>query len=614
MMQSMVPEVSLFFGDGDSSSYVPTVQHPQNGPTGARHKIPSSIGHGLPAFNSVPPKSVQNSSSQKSVPSFQGHITSMAHSQTVLPSTQTAPMSSAQRTVNQNGFPVSMQSENLRSSQELPVQPSVRPTAPHPYSSSSLAHPFPASTSATMSYPPHATRAGSEPWSGTHGPRPGFCTCPNCPRPPPQQYHLPSFEPPRGQYHPRPVYNNYGPHPPRLPQPSNPHGMIPNPPHSQQSLPTSTNYSYQQPQSGHPQNYSNMPSIPENITYPYQPGVGNQPLPTSDNMNAPVPRSMTATQGMSNIASNQPLAQVTSSQPQFRVAPPPQTSGGIPTQSESYTAAQPTPVQSNEFPQGMAETRRSNQNSDNSGRSSDDSGLSFTPEKHNSPTTTSPKATQHQTSPKTEAATNSLSVSAKAMNWENVPPEIYQLLIQQDQQLKQLQAQIQVLTAQQAAQSLNNSAESGLEASNNLTKSPNTQMSTEKCTIATNTSACYPGPKEQVSECIQTSLQKHYAFQQNGDVTQSSSSGSGCETRTPLEIRHRGRLPMNSTQREDVELDISQGELVAIVNNMHDRTLDSVQSDMIVDLPSFQSSPTRLVYMYPRQLIQGFCTYHPFFR
>ena len=593
MVQSMVPEVSLFFGDGDSSSYVPSVQHPQNGPSTVRHTAPSSSNLRMPAFNSVPPKSVQNCSSQKSVTAMPGYSSNMASSQNMPPSTQTAPASSAQnRTVpNHPGGLVSMQSESLRLSPEFQAQTqqAVRPPASHPYpTSSSMTHPFPANSSANSSYPPHVN---------TQGPRPGFCACPNCARLPPQQYNLPpSYDLPRGPYHPRPVYHNYGPPPPRLPQPPNPHGMIPN--HSQnyqQPLPASVNYPYQQPPNSFPQNYSNMPSIPENITYPYQPGVGGQSHPSSDSINSSVPRSVGTLQGLPAVAASQPPAQVSPSNSQMRTAPPPQASGGLPTQSESYVTAQKTPVHSSEFPQGVAEVRRSNQNSDNSGRSSDDSGLSFTPEKHNSPATTSPKATQLVTSPTKEAMANPLSLSAKGLNWENVPPEIYQLLLQQDLQLKQLQAQIQVLTAQQAAQSLNNSAESGLEATNTLTKSPNLQPSIEKCTTATNTSACFPDTKEQVSESIQTSLQKHTVIHQNGDMTQSSSSGSGCETRTPLEIRHRGRLPMNSTQREDLELDISQGELVAIVNNMHDRTIDSVQSDMIVDLPSFQSSPTRLV-------------------
>jgi hypothetical protein len=273
--------------------------------------------------------------------------------------------------------------------------------------------------------------------------------------------------------------------------------------------------------------------------------------------------------------------------------PVPQASGGLPVKVEEKAPLPRTPAQSAEGAvSNSTEMRRSNPTSDSSGRSSDDSGLSFTPEKHNSPSNPSPKSTQ---------SAGDLKSSLGGVNWENVPPEIYQLLINQDKQLKQLQAQIEVLTLQQA-QSLNNTAESVNV--KNTVPSPS-----EKCNIATNTSLGYVQQKEQVSACMQTSQQEVDSFPRvlensratiepthrgsNRDQSNSSSNGSGCDARTPAEIRHRGRLPMNSTQRDDADLDISQGELVALMNNMHDRTIDSVQSEMIVDLPSFQSSPTR---------------------
>ena len=597
MVQSMVPEVSLFFGDGDSSAYVPAVQHPQKGPSEPQHPAPSSTGPRMTAFSSVTPKSianVQNSISQKSATAM-NYVSNMTPSQSESLSTQTVHTTSAQNkpVPTHPGLPVSAQSDCARSSQDLnlPSQHTVRPPVPHPYptSSSSVPHSFPASC-ARNSYPFHPN---------TQGPRPGFCTCPNCPRPPTQPYDIPqSYDQPRGPYPPRPVYHNYGPPPPRLQQPPNPQPMVSNHPQSYpQSLPASSNYPYQQLPNSYQANYPNMPGAPENQGYPYHPSSGQQNH-QYDNQAAPCLPISSASQGTNNSLQGQaPIIQGSVSYPQIRAAPQPQASGGLPKQSESYTSAQRTPVQSNEFPRGVAEVRRSNQNSDNSGRSSDDSGLSFTPEKHNSPATVSPKSAQNPTSPLQEAGATQMPLPSKGLNWENVPPEIYQLLLQQDQQLKELQAQIKLLTAQQAAQSLNNSAESGVEATNTMTRSPN-PPNIERCTTATNTSECFPDRKEQVSECIQTSLQKQNYIQQNTNVSQSSSSGSGCETRTPLEIRHRGRLPMNSTQRDDAELDISQGELVALVNNMHDRTIDSVQSDMIVDLPSFQSSPTRLVFTF----------------
>ena len=604
MVQSMVPEVSLFFGDGDTSAFVPAVQNPQNRPTAVR-QITSSSSKAPPvsSVNTFPARSVQNvphSSMQKL--SASDYVANMAYSQNAPSSTQPVHVSSAQRLVSSNsGHAVSMQNDNVRKSQEFAAstQQPVRPSIPHPYPNpTSQPQPFSAPSGA-VNYPPHSNAQGPRPGFCNQGPRPGFCTCPNCPpRPPAQPYNTAThYDQPRGPYPPRPQYNNYGPPPPRQqhPVPHQAPNLYPTGPNLPQNNPqphTSASYPYPYPPSSHPQTYPNMPPVPENAPYPYQPNLGAQPQyqPSNGQGNQAGPYQVNpSSQGMMNTA---PAPLPSQSMPQARAAPPPQASGGLPTQSGSHSTAQRTPVQSNEFPQGV-EVRRSNQNSDNSGRSSDDSGLSFTPEKHNSPATVSPKMAQLPTSPVTEASA-SQPPSLKGMNWDNVPPEIYQLLLQQDQQLKQLQAQIQVLTSQQMSQTLNNSAESGLGATNTqtLTKSPN-PPSAEKCTIATNTSTCFPEPKEQMSECVQTSLQKENHFHQNGNTSHSSSSGSGYETRNPMEIRHRGRLPMNSTQREDVELDMSQGELVALVNNMHDRTIDSVQSDMIVDLPSFQSSPTR---------------------
>ena len=613
MVQSMVPEVSLFFGDGDSSAFVPAVQHPQNRPPAVRQIISSSKGQPVTSTNSFPVKSVQNlphSSMQKS--SASDYVANMAYSQNAPSSTQTVHVSSAQRLVsNNNGLAVSMQSDNVRKSQEFAAstQHPVRSSMPNHYSQPSSQPQLFSAPNVAASYPPHSNAQGPRPGFCNQGPRPGFCSCPNCPpRPPSQPYNIaPSYDQPRGPYPPRPQYNNYGPPPPRQQHPSVPHqppnlySAGPNQTQNNPHPPSSAGYPYPYPPTSYQQSYPTMPPVPENAPYPYQPNSGTQTQLSSNGPGSqagPYQFMPSSSQGMLNTATaplpSQPMPSATN--PQARAAPPPQASGGLPTQSGSYSTAQRTPVQSSEFPQGV-EVRRSNQNSDNSGRSSDDSGLSFTPEKHNSPATISPKTAQLPTSPVTEASAAPAS-SLKGMNWDNVPPEIYQLLLQQDQQLKQLQAQIQVLTSQQMSQTLNNSAESSLGATNTLTltKSPN-PPSAEKCTIATNTSTCYPEPKEQMSECVQTSLQKEHHYHHNGNVSQSSSSGSGYETRTPLEIRHRGRLPMNSTQREDVELDMSQGELVALVNNMHDRTIDSVQSDMIVDLPSFQSSPTRYVPM-----------------
>lgn len=77
-----------------------------------------------------------------------------------------------------------------------------------------------------------------------------------------------------------------------------------------------------------------------------------------------------------------------------------------------------------------------------------------------------------------------------------------------------------------------------------------------------------------------------------------SQEGSNYEARTPADIRHRGVLPMNSTEREDFDLNMTQGELYNVVNNvaLHNKTMDSIHSDMIVDMPSYHSSPSRYAY------------------
>lgn len=75
-----------------------------------------------------------------------------------------------------------------------------------------------------------------------------------------------------------------------------------------------------------------------------------------------------------------------------------------------------------------------------SGRSSNDSGLSVTPNNSNP----SPK---RPTSPSIK--TSDLEGAGSRISWDQVPPEVVQLLMQQDAQLKLLQAQIQTLMAQQ---------------------------------------------------------------------------------------------------------------------------------------------------------------------
>lgn len=600
MVQSMVPEVSLFFGNEDST-FVPSVQHPASRLGGPLR--PSSqyqpMASSTPMQPSGPPgapvPNISNVSAQnRSVPSSVNNYLSNAASL----SSQSATTARSPQHLYGNGAGPAASSQQNRPS------PGSQYNGPMPTSQLSSVSPtqnaqlHSVTTTATAHTPgqPGYYGAPGVPTGPPGSVRPPYCNCPSCPKPyPPQYYRSQSYEPMRGQNktYPRHPYPHYGPPPPRLnspqfsgypPQHHQPgmfqqHGIV-----SHSYPPPSNEY----PHSSYPAVQQGAPTVSEMNTV-----QNSQSGPTNLVQGAPAPRSLppvpsseqnsVPTSYMVHAANLQQDV----SQPRSRfMVPVPQASGGMPARAEERFVSQGQVQNSGSIPvNGSGDVRRSNQSSDNSGRASDDSGLSFTPEKPHSPANPSPKAQpQNANSP-----TGDLKSSIPTINWENVPPEIYQLLMAQNEQLKQLQAQIEVLTAQ----SLNNTVESAVPMKSQ------TSPEVQKCSAATNTSAAYGG-KEQVSACMQTSQQELQPEnplpvlpQPHVHRDMSSSSGSGCETKTPLEIRHRGRLPMNSTQREDADLDISQGELVALINNMHDKTIDSVQSEMIVDLPSFQSSPTR---------------------
>lgn len=592
MMQSMVPEVSLFFGDGDTT-FVPNVQHPKGPQPVVRFGAPRQ----QPMTSSNPPQS------------FNGHIQnqSVPNNNSSCAQNRQASVTVANYVNNAHGVKITSSSASGGRSANIPHHGNghqainVAPIMPGQVSPQGYPSSLPATQHNTHVHVP-PTGYQSLPGVPT-GPsqRSTFCSCPSCPKPP-QFYNGPqSYDGMRGALPPtRPVYSNYGPPPPRL------SGQYPGyPPHHSAGYPHQAPTLRSQPyppfsqEIPHPSTAQYPPAAhvsPAQINmyqqYNPQESVQNMPMASQANPSAhqntvPLHSNMIRT-----AVSQVPHAMKPMSSP-----PAPNVGGGLPVKADGNLPI--TPGQSAEGTVSVSkDARRSNPGSDSSGRSSDDSGLSFTPEKHHSPSNPSPKPTQAAGDMKSTLAT---------VNWDNIPSEIYQLLMQQDRQLKELQAQIVVLTVQQA-QSLNNSAES------TVNTKPSGPAPREKCTIATNTTVGLCVPNEKASACMQTSQQEAENVQHdyenvrqvsnsapvaNRDMSHSSSNGSdpsGCDPRTPAEIRHRGRLLMNSTQREDADLDISQGELVALMNNMHDRTIDSVQSEMIVDLPSFQSSPTRYVY------------------
>lgn len=590
VMQSMVPELSLFFGD-DDTTFVPSVKHPQPAVPVSRVGVTQSSAPALPTGNTQN-QPLRNCSAQyRQAPSAVSNYVNNAQS---MRTTQS---------VNGNRSPTNIQvnlnqavnHDSMASGQNIPPS----------YPSSVCGNYHQHGTNIQASNSGFSSQTGYIPVSGApmaSGARSAYCNCPSCPKPPlfynrPQSYDMRVGPSPQVN---RPVYSNYGPPPPRL------GGLYPGYPllqprgfqHPQGPNPASqgyTQFSYD-PLHSVPGSYptsqvnGHHPSIPHSVSGETVQNIqmGKRLFPSTSQDE--VPQSVYSNTVRPAAPQDHHLMKLATN------APVPQASGGVPVKAEENPIPPKTTAQSNELSaSNSSEVRKSSPSSENSTRSSDDSGLSFTPEKNNSPLNPSLKSAQPAAD---------LKSSLTSVNWENVPPEIYQLLMQQDKQLKQLQAQIEVLTLQQT-QSLNNTAESTVNIKSVCA------ASVEKCTIATNTSVGLAEKAEQVSACMQTSQQEdcnlnhiaenkqlHGNLPQNSnrdhrDQSNSSSNGSGYDARTPAEIRHRGRLPMNSTQREDAELDISQGELVALMNNMHDRTIDSVQSEMIVDLPSFQSSPTR---------------------
>lgn len=251
-------------------------------------------------------------------------------------------------------------------------------------------------------------------------------------------------------------------------------------------------------------------------------------------------------------------------------------------------------------------TRQHNAQVDQSGRSSDDSGLSITPEKLSlSPKTKGSKAPVLSNSPVKSLDTPGL--QSGKYNWDQVPPEIYQLLMQQDSQLKQLQSQIEQLLQNQSQST---------SSVNIPTEECDSKKEVEKCSIAINTTMFFPGESDERNPSRQSVSQQtspHKACHavpaalQCGATDSSQSTNPSCHSTnpschsegdalTPAEIRHQGRIQLNSTEH-DFDVDVSQGDLVSVMNDvrLNDKTVDSIQSDMIVDLPSYQSSPSRYV-------------------
>ena len=157
-----------------------------------------------------------------------------------------------------------------------------------------------------------------------------------------------------------------------------------------------------------------------------------------------------------------------------------------------------------------------------------------------------------------ESQRAALEESARTLQLAAVPDDIYQLLRQQDNQLKMLQAQIQTLLAEQnsrQAGSNNVSMQSAQSQSPQAHNKPRREM----CSVAINTSILQPNePMFPEQQFIDSSVKKR-------------------------------------EHKEDETL--SSGTLASLnsvpLPNIHNHTMDSMLSDIVVDMPSYQSSPHR---------------------
>lgn len=232
-------------------------------------------------------------------------------------------------------------------------------------------------------------------------------------------------------------------------------------------------------------------------------------------------------------------------------------------------------------------------------RLSQDSGLSVTPEK-------SLPGAEAQISQNEEGSSSSHGSSlgsASNINWNQVPPEVCNLLQQQEAQLKDLQAQIKQLMKNQSPAPLVPNSTTMPKDENVFNHDSTNSQRTVRHQHHENFEA--PGspanifvvrsnspPKQGIRDsysCTMKSSPPRNTFQ---DVPPASSES------TPAEIRHKGMALLDSTHRDDIDgVDVSHGDLTHLMNSIpiHEKTIDSVQSEMIVDMPSFQSSPTRYV-------------------
>ncbi|XP_005099234.1 SCL-interrupting locus protein [Aplysia californica] len=242
-----------------------------------------------------------------------------------------------------------------------------------------------------------------------------------------------------------------------------------------------------------------------------------------------------------------------------------------------------------------------------------------------------------------QASTASLETSMNSVKWDQVPPEIRMLLIQQNEQLKLLQQQISLLMHNQsqqlsASQSTARSHPDNITTSTQLSAdaSVGSQHNSKRCSVGINTSFMdSTGQTQQdgstLRECrdVQTSPQKfttvHPDFVASPVLMDPSSqpeefSGPKSNGNTPAEIRNHGSVPVNSTRYEDVRSNNSENvvsnlevhsartpsshtsssgeeetdhrDLVSAAESIpvYDHTMNTVVSDLVVDMPDYSST------------------------
>ena len=193
-----------------------------------------------------------------------------------------------------------------------------------------------------------------------------------------------------------------------------------------------------------------------------------------------------------------------------------------------------------------------------------------------------------------------------------VPPDVYELLKMQDMQLKMLREQLSQLLAKQGKESvegtvttdvsctvvpppsLESRASHDMATQSSFSATPvrkSEVVQPEKCTTAVNTSLWYPEP-EQV-RCDPLAQQAHSFNLTTQDISVQAGNLECEDTTTSVPVKLKSpQLRLKDRQMYEQEGNmttdtISFGELQ--LTSIQDRTEESIMSEMVVDMPAYNS-------------------------